>query len=254
MAMMTDIDATRIPAELAQAVYTCNHHRRNKLLVAPDRSKMFDRKEILRTYHSSQSLMRMLFGWHDAEITEHRKYTYYLYLRDRVAAAYSTAAAQEIIAIMAEAEAASEARRLAKEAQRMDVKRVQREHDELVHRLRAEAIALAAEENIPVADAIEYLTGDVDLRKEIRVLLTWTPAREAAKAERDRRWEEFSAIGAREWREAYETLEREWTFTRDLNLYRQLGILVEYMRGGRRLRRAGFLLWEAEKYGKGGVL
>lgn len=73
----------------------------------------------------------------------------------------------------------------------------------MIHRLKDEAIAIAAEENIPVADAIEYVTGDVDLRKQIRVLLTWTPAKEAAKAERGHRWTEFATIGAKEWRAAY---------------------------------------------------
>jgi hypothetical protein len=193
-------------------------------------------------------------GWRDSEIVDHGKYTYHLYVRERVSSAYSSHIAKETIAAMADAEATKEARRAAKEAQRIEVMRVQREHDELVHRLRDEALAIAAKENIPVADAIEYVTGDFDLRREIRLMITWTPAQEAAKAERDRRWNEFATFGAREWREAYEMLEREWTFTRDLNLYGQLEILVQYMRGGRRLRRADFLLWEAEKYGKGGVL
>jgi hypothetical protein len=47
-----------------------------------------------------------------------------------------------------------------------------RERGELVHRLRDEALALTKKENIPVADAIEFMTDDVELRREIWLVLT----------------------------------------------------------------------------------
>jgi hypothetical protein len=60
----------------------------------------------------------------------------------------------------------------------------------MVHRLREEAIAMAAAEGIPIADAIETVTGDVEMRKAVRLVITWTPAREAAAAERKRIYQE----------------------------------------------------------------
>jgi hypothetical protein len=74
--------------------------------------------------------------------------------------------------------------------QKTELKAQQREHDLLVHRLRDEAVAMAAAEGIPIEDAIETVTGDVELRKAVRLVITWTPAKEAAAAEQKRIYED----------------------------------------------------------------
>jgi hypothetical protein len=73
---------------------------------------------------------------------------------------------------------------------KMEIRAQQRAHDELVHRLRDEAVAMAAAENIPIADAIETVTNDVEMRKAVRLVITWTPGREALAAERKRIYQE----------------------------------------------------------------
>jgi hypothetical protein len=85
-------------------------------------------------------------------------------------------------------------------AQRQEMIRQIRERGEMVHRLKDEALTFAQQDNIPVNDAIEFVTGDFDLRKEIRLAVTWTPAKEAATAEQRRVAEEAMAAERRRLR------------------------------------------------------
>jgi hypothetical protein len=113
-----------------------------------------------------------------------------------------------------------------------EILRQSRERRELVLRLKGEALELAEQQKIRVDDAIEFLTGDFDLRKEVRLAVTWILAEEAAAAERNRVATEAMAAERRRLRPLIDEATEAWCCYRggDPQVHDALGVRLTQLR------------------------